>query len=87
MELLGNGRATPLHRKQGWLKDQLIAEGGYISHCCHHTSHSLYFIFASVGILKGDDKEALKQRVGYDYNNQLAFIEGTIPILQQLDFA
>ncbi len=27
MELLGHGLATPLHRKQGWLKELLIAEG------------------------------------------------------------
>jgi hypothetical protein len=27
MELLGHGLATPLHRKQGWLKALLIAEG------------------------------------------------------------
>ena len=27
MELLGHGLATTLHRKQGWLKELLLAEG------------------------------------------------------------
>ena len=30
MELLGHGLASSLHRKFGWLKDLLIAEGTYM---------------------------------------------------------
>jgi hypothetical protein len=37
--------------------------------------HAMFFL---QGILE-DKPDALKLRVGYDYNNQLAFIEGMIP--------
>jgi hypothetical protein len=36
-------------------------------------------MFVLQGILE-DKPDALKSRVGYDYNNQLAFIEGIIPL-------
>jgi hypothetical protein len=34
-----------------------------------------------------DKPEALKLRVGYDYNNQIAFIEGMIPSITFISFA
>jgi hypothetical protein len=39
-----------------------------------------YDILPLLGILN-DTPEALKQRVGYNFNNQLAFIEGMLPSL------
>ena len=34
-----------------------------------------------------DTPKALKLRVGYDYNNQIAFIEGMIPPIRYIFFA
>ena len=78
MQLLSHGLATTLHRKQGWLKELLVQEGGKLA---LHLNYNIAFDHATFfhqGILE-DKPDALKLRVGYDYNNQLAFIEGMIP--------
>ena len=85
MQLLSHGLATTLHRKQGWLKELLFQEGGKLA---LHLNYNIAFDHATFfhqGILE-DKPDALKLRVGYDYNNQLAFIEGMIPLSVFLTF-
>ncbi len=86
MELLGHGLATTLHRKQGWLKELLLAEGNEYCIICNEIISSNHNTLLHQGILE-DKPEALKLRVGYDYNNQIAFIEGMIPSITFISFA
>ncbi len=78
MEMLGHGLATTLHRKLGWLKELLLAEGDKMVLNYNEIITSYHNTLLHQGILE-DKPDALKLRVGYDYNNQLAFIEGMIP--------
>ncbi len=85
-ELLGHEVATTLHRKQGWLKELLLAEGDKMALNCNQIISFYHNTFLHQGILE-DKPDALKLRVGYDYTNQLAFIEGMLPPNRSICYA
>jgi hypothetical protein len=73
MALLTYGRDHNLSRKEGWLRDLLIADGIVSYNIVLHIFHSLLITF--IGIMD-KSKAACKERIWDDYRNQESFREG-----------